>query len=74
MTGYDADPLYEVTTPARVFHGEDDAVVPVAAGRELAAVLPRGEFTAVDGGHLAFVEASAAVTDAMLGSLPDPDE
>ena len=74
MTGYDADPLYEVTTPAQVFHGEDDAVVPVAAGRELAAVLPRGEFTAVDGGHLAFVEASAAVTDAMLGSLPDPDE
>jgi 3-oxoadipate enol-lactonase len=67
MTDYAADPLYEVTTPARVFHGESDAVVPVAAGRELAADLPRGEFVAVEGGHLSFVESSAAVTDALAG-------
>lgn len=67
MTGYGADALYEVTTRARVFHGEDDVVVPLEAGRELAEDLPRGEFTAVDGGHLAFVEASAAVTDELVG-------
>jgi 3-oxoadipate enol-lactonase len=66
MTGYEADALYEVTTPARVFHGEADVVVPPEAGRALAADLPRGEFTAVDGGHLSFVEASVAVTDALV--------
>ena len=69
MTAYSADPLYEVTAPARVFHGEADAVVPVDAGRDLAAALPRGEFTAVDGGHLSFVEEAAAVNDALLGFL-----
>ncbi|PSP30808.1 alpha/beta hydrolase [Halobacteriales archaeon QH_10_67_22] len=67
MTAYDADALYGVTTPARVFHGEADAVVPASAGRDLSEDLPRGEFTAVEGGHLCFVEESAAVTDALLG-------
>jgi len=67
MTRYDADALYEVTTRSRVFHGDADVVVPPEAGRALASDLPRGEFTAVDGGHLSFVEASAAVTDALVG-------
>jgi pimeloyl-ACP methyl ester carboxylesterase len=70
MTNFDrADSLYEVTTPARVYHGEDDAVVPVEAGRDLAEGLPRGEFTAVDGGHLCFVESAAAVNDALVAWL-----
>ncbi|WP_135365406.1 alpha/beta fold hydrolase [Halosimplex halophilum] len=64
-----SDSLYEVTTPARVFHGVDDAVVPTAAGRDLAEGLPRGEFTAVEGGHLCFIEESAAVNDALLGAF-----
>ncbi|MEF8906454.1 MAG: alpha/beta fold hydrolase [Haloarculaceae archaeon] len=71
MTGYAADPLYEVTVPARVFHGVDDAVVPADAGRDLAADLPRGEFRAVEGGHLCFVEESAAVNDALVGFLDE---
>jgi len=74
MTGFDrSDSLYEITTPARVFHGEADTVVPVDAGRDLADGLPRGAFTAVEGGHLCFVEESAAVTDALLGWLEAPE-
>ncbi len=66
-TGYRADPLYEVTVPARVFHGVEDIVVSTDAGRELAAALPRAEFLAVEGGHLCFVEESAAVNDSLVG-------
>lgn len=66
MCDYDGTDLYEVTTPARVFHGVDDAVVPADAGEGLATALPRGEFTAVEGGHLCFVEESAAVNDELL--------
>lgn len=79
-TGFDAqatamrdfdlsDSLYEITTPAQVYHGVDDAVVPTEAGRDLAENLPRGAFTAVEGGHLCFVEESAAVNDALLGEF-----
>ena len=64
-----SDSLYEVTTPTRVYHGVADAVVPTEAGRDLAESLPRGEFTAVEGGHLCFVEESAAVNDALLGQF-----
>ncbi|MFB6150895.1 MAG: alpha/beta fold hydrolase [Haloarculaceae archaeon] len=71
MTGYEADALYEVTTPTMVFHGEADAVVPVSAGRSLAGDLPRGEFTPVDGGHLCFVESDAAVSDALAAFLSE---
>lgn len=67
MADFEADALYDVTTPARVFHGTVDAVVPPEAGRDLADRLPRGEFTAVEGGHLSFVEESAAITDALVG-------
>jgi pimeloyl-ACP methyl ester carboxylesterase len=70
MAAFDrSDSLYEVTTPTRVYHGVADAVVPTEAGRDLAESLPRGEFTAVEGGHLCFVEESAAVNDALLGQF-----
>jgi pimeloyl-ACP methyl ester carboxylesterase len=70
MTGFDlSESLYEITTPARVFHGERDAVVPVETGRKLAERLPRGSFTPVDGGHLSFVESARAVDDALLDAL-----
>jgi len=62
-------PLYEVTVPALVCHGVDDPVVPADAGRDLAADLPRGEFVAVEGRHLAFVESARAVTDRLLDFL-----
>jgi len=66
-TGYRAEQLYEVAVPARVFHGVSDAIAPTSAGEDLAADLPRGEFLAVEGGHLCFVEESAAVNDALVG-------
>ena len=70
MRAFDrSDSLYEITTPAQVYHGVADAVVPTEAGRALADGLPRGEFTAVEGGHLCFVEESAAVNDALLGQF-----
>ena len=70
MRGFDrSESLYEVTTPTRVFHGVDDAVVPTAAGRDLASGLPRGEFTAVEGGHLSFVEEASAVNDALVAAF-----
>ncbi|MDG5778241.1 alpha/beta hydrolase [Haloarculaceae archaeon H-GB2-1] len=72
MRGFDAsDWLYEVTQPAQVFHGVDDAVVPASAGERLAEDLPRGEYRAVEGGHLCFIEEAAAVNDALVGFLDE---
>ncbi|MFB6122106.1 MAG: alpha/beta fold hydrolase [Haloferacaceae archaeon] len=73
VAAFDAgDRLYEVTTPALVCHGGDDAVWPVDRGRTLAENLPRGEFVAVeDAGHLVHVEASAVVNDHLWDVLED---
>ncbi|MFB6163574.1 MAG: alpha/beta fold hydrolase [Haloarculaceae archaeon] len=72
MTGFDcSDRLYELTAPALVCHGAEDGVVPLAAGRELADGLPRGQFTEIDAGHLVAVEEPAAVEDALTAFLAD---
>ncbi|MEF8908032.1 MAG: alpha/beta hydrolase [Haloarculaceae archaeon] len=63
---FEGVPLYEVTAPALVFGGVGDPVVAEAAARELAEDLPRGEFLAVEGRHLAHVESARAVTDRLL--------
>lgn len=63
---FECVPLYEVTEPALVFRGVEDPVVPEAKARELAADLPRGEFLAVEGRHLAHIESARAVTDRLL--------
>ncbi|MFB6130854.1 MAG: alpha/beta fold hydrolase [Salinigranum sp.] len=71
VRAFDArDRLHEVTIPALVVHGRDDAAWPVGGGRKLAEGLPRGEFLPVDGaGHLVGVEASGYVDDELLGFL-----
>jgi pimeloyl-ACP methyl ester carboxylesterase len=71
VSGFDvADRLYEITRPALVIHGADDAVWPVSRGAALAEGLPRGEFREVaDAGHLVHVEASRRVNDDLLGFL-----
>ena len=71
VTHFDVtDRLYEVTTPALVLHGSEDAVWPPERGQELADGLPRGSFTSVDGaGHLAHVEHSRVVNDLLLEFL-----
>ncbi|WP_299262376.1 alpha/beta fold hydrolase [Halorientalis sp.] len=71
MTGFGMPDCYEVTTPALVVHGRDDAVVPVGAGRDLADGLPRGTFEGVDAGHLVAVEEPTVVTDALAGHLDE---
>lgn len=72
MIGFDvADSLYEITIPALVCHGRADEIVPVAAGEALADGLPRGEFHAIDGGHLVAVEEPAAVEDHLFAFLDE---
>ncbi|WP_096390727.1 alpha/beta fold hydrolase [Halopenitus persicus] len=67
-----SDRLYELTVPTLVLHGTADAVCPVEHGRRLADGLPRGTFRPIeDVGHLAGIEASGALNDALLGWLAD---
>lgn len=68
---FDAGPLYELTLPVLVFHGVDDPVVSLDAGRELADELPRGRFEPVEGRHFPFVEHSRAVNDELLWFLAE---
>lgn len=72
----DLDDLYEITTPALVMGGTDDAIVDPAATTRLAAELPRGEHRRVEGGHLFFLGESAAVSDELLAWLDEhtPDK
>jgi pimeloyl-ACP methyl ester carboxylesterase len=65
LRSFEAGPLYELSVPTLVCHGVDDPVVPVAAGRDLAADLPRGQFEAVEGKRCCFIEDAIAVTDAL---------
>ena len=67
--GFEAQALHEVERPALVCHGVDDPVVPVGAGQDLAAALPRGRFEPVEGKRFCFAEHAAAVTDAVDGFL-----
>lgn len=67
MLDFNAGPLHEVSLPAVVFHGLEDPVVTPDGGAALAEGLPRGEFVAVEGRHLAHVEAGSAVTDRLVG-------
>jgi pimeloyl-ACP methyl ester carboxylesterase len=73
MRGFEAPPPYEITQPALVAHGVADRIVPPEAGRRLAEELPRGEFLAVEGGHLCFLESAAAVNDELLAWLDERD-
>jgi len=71
MTGFSAPPLYEIALPTELYYGVDDPVVPAAAAESLAADLPRGERTAVEGRHLSFVEHATAVTDRLSAFLDE---
>lgn len=73
-SSFESGPLYELALPALVCHGLENPVVPVDAGRRLAADLPRGTFEAVEGRHLCHVEHSRAVTDRMLAFFEERGE
>jgi len=55
-----------VAVPATVVHGARDALVPIGAGRWLAAALPRARLVEIDAaGHLPFVSHAAQVAQAL---------
>ncbi len=58
--------------PITIFHGNHDQVVPVAMGRELAAISPRIDYREIDRGDHNYLLATAAdeIRRAMLGTEP----
>jgi pimeloyl-ACP methyl ester carboxylesterase len=74
MLGAELEDLYEVTTPALVFQGVDDVIVDPGTGERLAEELPRGEYRAVESGHLVHVEEPQAVADELLAWLDSQRE
>ena len=65
--------LPQVTMPALVLHRRGDRTVPIARGRELAALLPNARFVALSGdSHLPHVDDQREVQRALAGFLDDP--
>ena len=68
LDGFDPEPLYELTLPARVVAGGEDPAVDPEACRRLAEELPNGELKMYpDASHLVTVERSAALNDFLFG-------
>jgi pimeloyl-ACP methyl ester carboxylesterase len=62
--------LSRITLPTLVLAGADDLLIPVEESRRMAAALPHAQLVEIpDAGHLAPVEAPAAVNSAMLTFL-----
>ena len=59
------DELTQVVQPVRIIHGQNDAVLPVAAGKHLAAVLHSHCHIIADAGHVPQLSHSAAVAEAI---------
>ncbi|AZQ33250.1 alpha/beta hydrolase [Streptomyces cyaneochromogenes] len=63
----------EIGMPTLVCWGEDDTWIPVAKGRELAALVPGARFEPIGGaGHLVQEDAPAELTAALLAFLRQP--
>ncbi|MEV8432346.1 alpha/beta fold hydrolase [Streptomyces chartreusis] len=59
-----------IGTPTLICWGEDDTWIPIAKGRELAALVPGARFEPIAGaGHLVQEDAPAQLTAALLGFL-----
>jgi pimeloyl-ACP methyl ester carboxylesterase len=70
VDGFEPPPLYEVTVPTLVVHGERDGQWPVDGARALADALPRGDFHSSAGArHLVGVERSRVVNDRLVGHV-----
>ncbi|WP_158855141.1 alpha/beta fold hydrolase [Halorhabdus sp. CUG00001] len=65
---------YEVTTPTLLVSGAADRIVDPAATARLAADLPRGEHTRIEGGHLFPVSESQVVGDELRAWLDEQTE
>lgn len=75
LEAYTPPPLYELTLPARVRHGEADRLIPPAAGEALADALPAGSYQVVlDAPHLLPVATPTLVADEVIGLVETADE
>lgn len=64
------DQLPGITMPTLVLHGSKDVIIPVAAGRFLAATLPQARLHEInDGGHAPFLSAVVPVSAAIRNFL-----
>jgi pimeloyl-ACP methyl ester carboxylesterase len=62
----------EVRVPITFWHGDADAIVPLAHGEHLAALVPGAELhVRTDESHLGSLEAAPAVLDALLAHWPE---
>ena len=76
LRAYAADPedVRALTMPSLVLHGDEDLVVPVDWGRELAATLPRSALVVYGGtGHLYPLEQGQRANDDVLAFLAGVD-
>ncbi len=65
--------LQTVAVPALVAHRRGDRVVPIARGRELAALLPNARFVALGGeAHICWLEDTRELRRALAGFLGEP--
>jgi pimeloyl-ACP methyl ester carboxylesterase len=59
----------DVAAPAHLFYGDDDRIVPLPMGEQLAGLLPRAELTVFPGeGHLALFEHWKEILETLAGS------
>ncbi|MFC9995420.1 alpha/beta fold hydrolase [Nocardia sp. NPDC127526] len=62
----------DITVPVHIWHGDDDANVPVADARRLADALPNRRLDIIPGtGHLLFVDHAAAILDSIADGGPE---
>lgn len=66
--------LRRMTVPALALHRRGDRTVPIARGRELAALLPNGRFVALGGdAHVAWLDDPRDLRRALAGFVGGPD-
>ncbi|HEY3814731.1 MAG TPA: alpha/beta hydrolase [Caulobacteraceae bacterium] len=69
------DAVAKLTMPALVLHGDEDKLVPIAWGKELADTLPNARFVAFPGaGHNYMIAAGDKANDAVLAFLAEVDQ
>jgi pimeloyl-ACP methyl ester carboxylesterase/DNA-binding CsgD family transcriptional regulator len=72
LTANQRELLPQVTTPALVLHRRGDRAVPIAHGRELAALLPNARFVPLGGdAHLPWLDDQRELHRALAGFLED---
>lgn len=63
----------QISVPVLVLHARDDVVVPLEAGKELAAIIPQARFTIVEGGHREGTASTSETRQLVLDFLSSTD-